>query len=57
MLAGIGLEAVGRTAVKGLVSSVSNRLVALASKGLVAMDWIATKESTSNLGNGSWSGD
>jgi hypothetical protein len=57
MLAGIGLEAVGRTAVKGLVSSVSNRLVALASKGLVAMDWIPTKESTSNLGNGSWSGD
>jgi hypothetical protein len=57
MLAGIGLEAVGRTAVKGLVSSVSNRLVALASKGLVAMDWITTKESTSNLGNGSWSGD
>ena len=57
MLAGIGLEAVGRTAVKGLVSSVSNRLVALASKGLVAMDSTTTKESTSNLGNGSWSGD
>ena len=57
MLSGIGLEAVGRTAVKGLVSSASNRLVALASKGLVAMDSTATKESTSNLGNGSWSGD